>query len=248
MAVSNGSQFQYNLNAFLSACRSVTFVFQKSMSPIARFDDWYAARQVEMRADPAMRFFLELRNISQHEGPVSLVGGSTLAPPGWTYRFAGNREAVPAELVGRDAARACADQLIKVARLLAEFLELFRHEACLHAAVTAEGMAWLGFALEDVTDLLGLPPGYLDVGPDVPLEEKLRLVRRELDPIDADAIRRLAAGQFLRDGEPLTIEHTGGRDLTDDIAALIESGKVAGGDPRTVFLTAIGRRIQDLES
>ena len=78
LAVSNGPEFRYNLNAFLSACRSVTFVLQKAMSPMAGFGDWYAARRAEMRVDAAMGFFLELRNISQHEGPVSVVGGSTL--------------------------------------------------------------------------------------------------------------------------------------------------------------------------
>ena len=169
-----------------------------------------------------------------------------LGPPGWTYRFAGNREAVPAELIGRDATRACADQLIKVARLLAAFLESFPQESCPHAAITPEGFERLGLTLDDVAGLLGLPSGYLDVRSDIALEEKLRPIRREIDPIDADAVRRLAAGQFLRGGEPLVIEDTGGRDLTDDIARLIETREVPGGNHRMVFLTAIGRRIQDL--
>lgn len=72
LACSNGAELRYNLNAFLSACRSVTFVLQKSMAPVDGFKPWYAARQAEMRADAAMGFFLELRNISQHEGPVSI--------------------------------------------------------------------------------------------------------------------------------------------------------------------------------
>lgn len=247
LATSGGSEFHYNLNAFLSACRSVTLVLQKSMAQVADFGTWYAARRVEMRDDRAMGFFLELRNISQHEGAVSVVGGSTL-DQGWTYRFAGNREAVPAELVGRDATCACADHLIKVARLLAAFLDSFPHESCIYAAITREGIERLGLTLDDAAALLGLPSGFLDVGPGFSLEEKLRFIQREFDPIDADAVRRLAAGQILRGGGPLLIENAGGRDLTDDIAALIENGEVVGCDPRTVFLTAIGRRIHDLES
>src|SRR5688572_26098150 len=88
VASENSLEFQFNLNAFLSACRSVTFVMQKSMSRVPAFADWYRARQDEMRLDAAAGFFLELRNIAQHEGPVSYVGGSTMKPGRWSHRFA----------------------------------------------------------------------------------------------------------------------------------------------------------------
>jgi hypothetical protein len=72
MTRSHGAELGYNLNAFLAACRSVTFVMQKSLSKVAGFDAWYDSWRRRMKADPAMGFFLELRNISQHEGPVSM--------------------------------------------------------------------------------------------------------------------------------------------------------------------------------
>lgn len=247
LTTSCGSEFGYNLNAFLSACRSTTFVMQKSLSHVTGFGAWYDDRRRLMRADPAMGFFLELRNISQHEGPVSYVGGSIPHPPGWTYRFAGNREAVPAALIGRDVAAACGEHLAKLAGAIAEFRSTFPHESCLHSALSAEGICRLRYSLDDVGALLGLPPGYLDVEYDVPIEEKLRLLRREFDPIDLDALNRLVDGRFQRGGEDFAFGTSSGRDLTDDIAGLIESGDEAGRVPRMAFLMAIGRRIQKID-
>lgn len=245
---SNGAELGYNLNAFLAACRSVTFVMQKSLSKVAGFDAWYDGQRQEMKADPAMGFFLELRNISQHEGPVSYVGGSVPSPPGWTYRFAGNREAVPLVLVGRDIAAACAEHLAKVAGVVNEFRTAFPHESCIHAALTTEGLARLGYSLDDVGALLGLPHGYLDVGATIAVEDKLRTLRREFDPIEADALKRLVQGRFEHRGERLIFAASTGTDLTDDVARLVEGGEEEPLVPRLAFLTAIGRRIQDIDA
>jgi hypothetical protein len=240
--------FRYNLNAFFSACRSVTFVLQKSMSGVRGFRGWYDTSRKQMKADPAMGFFLELRNVSQHEGPVSIVGGSISRPPGWSYRFAGNRESVPSTLIGRDVAAVCAEHLVKVARLLGEFLAAFPCESCIHAALTPDGMQKLGFSLDDAGRLLGLPAGYLGIVGDIPLAEKLRLLRCEFDSIDTDALQRIMLGQFQRDGEPLIFAASTGNELTDDIAALIESGDEVSSVPKMAFLTAVGRRIQAIDS
>lgn len=247
LTTSSGSEFGYNLNAFLSACRSATFVMQKSLSHVTSFGAWYDDRRRLMKSDPAMGFFLELRNISQHEGPVSYVGGAIPHPPGWTYRFAGNREAVPAALVGCDVAAACGEHLTKLASVVAELRSALPHESCLHSALSAQGIRHLGYSLDDVGVLLGLPPGYLDVGKDIPIEHKLRVLRRELDPIDVDGLERLAQGRFQRGGERLAFASSSGHDLTDDIAGLMESGDGAERVPRVAFLTAICRRIQEID-
>ena len=41
----HGDAFTYELNAFLSAARSVTFYLQKEMAGIPLFEDWWASRQ-----------------------------------------------------------------------------------------------------------------------------------------------------------------------------------------------------------
>jgi hypothetical protein len=75
---SRGHAHSFGLNAFLSAARSVTFLIQKERSKAPTFADWWDARRAGMRNDQAMRFFLDLRNYSQKEGRVAILGrGST---------------------------------------------------------------------------------------------------------------------------------------------------------------------------
>jgi hypothetical protein len=187
---SDGLQFQFELNAFLSASRSVTFILQKAMSDVPGFAAWYEQQQALMKADAAMRFFLELRNISQKQGPVSFVGGS-LPGGGWTYRFVGRPHAVPKDLVGLDIGACCARHLAKLANLLLECVRAFPFNTCPVRAFTEEGMARLEYSWLDVETAIGLPPGYTDVG-DFPTAEKLRILSREIEPLD----RRLLLPKF----------------------------------------------------
>mgnify|MGYP001191713187 CR=1 FL=1 len=247
MTRTNGLEYKFNLNAFLSASRSVTFVLQKSMSNVSGFDDWYRNRRTEMRADSAMAFFVELRNISSHEGPVSMVGASLPEPPYWTYRFAGNREAVPNVLIGQDVAKSCAAYLTKLAKLLQEFAAAFPYDCCITSALTPDGIRVLRYSLEDVCGVLGLPSGFLEAGEDIPLVDKLRLLAKEFDPIDMTVVETIAAGQFANSGETLTFSDTHGSDLTDDIAKLIETRDPIASNLRMAFLSVIGKRIQDIE-
>jgi len=154
----NGLEFQFELNAFLSASRSVTFALQKAMSDVPGFSSWYGQQQTAMKADAAMRFFLELRNISQKQGPVSFVGGSLLGG-GWTYRFVGGPHTVPEELVGRDIGACCGAHLAKLANLLLECSSAFPFHSCPGRAFTEEGMLALGYDWQDVEAAIGLPPG-----------------------------------------------------------------------------------------
>jgi hypothetical protein len=59
--------FKYNLSAFLSAARSVTFYTQKEFARVPDFELWYATEQEAMRRDPIMPFFLEARNRTLHQ-------------------------------------------------------------------------------------------------------------------------------------------------------------------------------------
>ena len=47
----NRQRFEYNLSAFLSAARSVTFVLQKESSKNPDFDEWYGKKQMQMKRD-----------------------------------------------------------------------------------------------------------------------------------------------------------------------------------------------------
>jgi hypothetical protein len=92
-----GDALGFELNAFLSAARSVTFLIQKEMSKVPGFTDWWDARRNEMRDDKAMRFLLDLRNYSQKAGRVAIFSqGSTSRR--WSHWFASGTVIVPDSL------------------------------------------------------------------------------------------------------------------------------------------------------
>ncbi len=243
---SYGLAFQFELNAFLSASRSVTFVLQKVMSEVPGFAAWYEHQQILMKADAAMRFFLDLRNISQKQGPVSFVGGS-LPGGGWTYRFVGRPLPVPEDLVGRDISACCAAHLGKLANLLLECVRTFPVHSCPGRAFTEEGMEALGYSWRDVEAAIGLPPGDTDGG-DTPGAEKLRILSREVEPLDIASIERIAEGDLRADGAPIEFPASSGTDLVDDIAAMTAPRGGASRHPRNVFVNAVLKRINDIES
>lgn len=193
-----------------------------------------------------MRFFLALRNVSQKQGPVSYIGGSMFGG-GWSYRFVSKSEPVPAELAGRDICECCADHLKKIAQLIFECHRKFPFDSCPGHAFTEEGMKALGYSMADIESALGLPPGYIDAV-DFPIAEKLRVLSREIEALDTKYLERLASGDFRSQGTPLRMHKSTGRDLVDDIAAIIESDAHGQGHPREIFLKAIAKRISDLES
>jgi hypothetical protein len=242
MRRAGGLSFQFELNAFLAACRSVTLLLQKSFAEVPGFARWYEDRQTEMRADRAMKFFLELRNLSQHAGPVSYVGGACL-DGGWTYRFVHASERVPETLQGRDIVACSAEHLQKTARIIAVCSAAFPYSACPARAFSPEGMAQLGYEMVDAERAIGLPPGYSDV-PGFEAEVKLRYLRRELEPLDQDTLDRMASGTFMDGEEAMTFRVSLGRDLVDDVADLIDPRDPGGTDMRTIFLRAVGARIQ----
>jgi hypothetical protein len=63
----NRKVFVFNLEAFLSTSRSVTFVLQKEFKDDPRFEKWYSLKQEEMKRDELMEFFVTMRDISIHE-------------------------------------------------------------------------------------------------------------------------------------------------------------------------------------
>ncbi len=238
-----GDEFTFNLNAFLSASRSVTFVMQKCLAGVPDFDRWYERQRAHMRADEAMQFFLTLRNISQKQGPVAIVGGGSLRRRS-TYRFVSVGVKVPQELAHRDVARCCADHLQKLAQVVVDFYNQCPFHACVGRALTVEGMRALGYSLHDVVELLGLPPGYTEVGEKFPIGQTLGVLGSEVDAIDPALLNRLANGEFLRDGAPIHFEQETGADLIDTVARMIDENSPAARNPRQLFLSAVVERIR----
>ncbi|MGR9327438.1 hypothetical protein ACU8OT_29265 (plasmid) [Rhizobium leguminosarum] len=153
---------------------------------------------------------------------------------------------LPEELTGRDIGACCAAHLAKLANLLLECVKAFPFQSCPYRAFTEEGMAALRYDWRDVEAAIGLPPGYTDVG-NFPAGDKLRILSRQIEPLDTASIQRIATGQLLGRGGELQFHASSGADLIDDIAAMITPDKDPGGHPRDLFLGAILKRINDIE-
>jgi hypothetical protein len=57
-----------SIRAAVVDIRRVTFVLQTLSSRVEGFDDWYAPIQDSLRADPLMRYFVDLRNETEKRG------------------------------------------------------------------------------------------------------------------------------------------------------------------------------------
>lgn len=59
---------------FINNSRSVTFALQKIENKVVGFKDWYKKYQDQMKADPLMKFFKDLRDDIVHEGKLDVSG------------------------------------------------------------------------------------------------------------------------------------------------------------------------------
>lgn len=237
LLTSEGLTFQFELNAFLSASRGVTLILQKTMSTVPGFASWYDRQRAKMKADASMAFFVSLRNFSQKEGPVAIVAASG-PRGGWTYRFVGEAAEVPEGLKRRDVRVCCAAHLVKLAGLLLECDRAFPFHSCPARAFSEDGKAALGYSWRDVEVATGFPPGYTEVA-NLPAAEKLRILRREIEPLDTASIQRISQGDLRADGAQLTFPASDGTGLADDLVTAMERCGAAGRHPREAFVSAI---------
>ena len=185
-----GLEVGYNLNAFLSASRAVTFLVQKEMSRVPGFAEWWADRQLEMRADPAMRFFVELRNFSQKAGRVRFESmGSGLERSTYRHVFRDGSIKVPEEVGRIDALDACRLHLAKIACVVLAGMDTFPYHTCPRKAVSPAGIAALGLNTDELDQHLGYPRGFSRSLGDGEMQSFF--LAKHFDEVDREAIEFL---------------------------------------------------------
>ena len=224
-----GEAIGYDLNAFLSAARSVTFLLQKEFSKVEGFAEWWRKEQAVLRDDPAARFFIELRNYSQKEGRISLVGGglrnrTATRSLRWSYRFAGTSKAVPPSLVNRDIVDCCREHLAKLARLVLRFSDAFPFHSCPSRALTPEGVKVLGIDIDEAFATLGYPEGWTQLASHRSGDEQIGLLARHVDAVDFRSIRRLSKFK----PRPSAANDEFGERLTQSMVAALERRRDEG--------------------
>nr|CBH38659.1 hypothetical protein BSM_21360 [uncultured archaeon] len=59
-------EFYYNLSAFLAAARSITYYMQKQYRHRNGFSKWYCPKQIDMEADPELKYLNKARAEAIH--------------------------------------------------------------------------------------------------------------------------------------------------------------------------------------
>ena len=65
-SLNNPQILGFNLSAFITAARTVTWFMQKEYSANPKFKTWYEAKQKEMKEDSVCKFFHNLRTANIH--------------------------------------------------------------------------------------------------------------------------------------------------------------------------------------
>ena len=173
--------FSYNLSAFSSAARSITFSLQAVMCKYPNFDTWYAAQQSGLKSNELAKYFVNLRNHMQKVGdaPVRHAGA---------IRFGKLRSS--AHFIDVEGLKGAPDgEVLQLSeRYLIEILKVIH--LCFKdywqyidpsAIFTERGLSLLGWSIEDIEEAFGLPRGWTDVpynGSDKNFQ-RLRLLRRQ---------------------------------------------------------------------
>lgn len=63
LSYQDAEDFRDTLNSAIQALRNVTFMLQAAKAQLPGFNDWYAAEQEAMRADPVLRWLVDARNM-----------------------------------------------------------------------------------------------------------------------------------------------------------------------------------------
>ena len=156
-------EFGFLFSAFVSAARSTTFCLQTTMSGYPKFDEWYSPRQLRLKESSLATFFVELRNHIQKVGspPLFYSGSSRDGVLEWTSEF----------LPTPDLQNVPAGDVVELSeayfRLLLEILRecYIDYQAYIdpRATFTKEGLAELGWSIEDLEESLGFARGWTDI-------------------------------------------------------------------------------------
>ncbi|TFH32677.1 MAG: hypothetical protein E4G99_12445 [Anaerolineales bacterium] len=185
----NLKESSFNLSAFLSAARSITFCLQASLNDIEGFKEWYEAQQAILAANALARFFLEARNLSQKVGYYPLRGGRV-------HRDASGARRVelyfaPLEDNGlapeADVVTACEAHFRNLLEVAVDCYKTFGSIIDPEQYYTVESMKKLGFTVEDLEVNLGFPPGWTEVT-GLSIKDRIALLRDHAPKVSVDWI------------------------------------------------------------
>lgn len=201
----------YNLSAYLSACRSITFVLQSAMGNVDGFREWYETKQKEMSENQLAKFFHNARNESQKVGIYHVKRGhsyidksgnvkmrfffqnATLSNNNKTYETTILEMLLKAELgesdyeSSEDVSTLCKTHFKFILGIIFECFSKFGSAIDPIKYYTLDNINRLGLSIEDIEESLGYPRGWTEVK-GISQEKRLELIRNHqpdsfIDPI-----------------------------------------------------------------
>jgi len=168
------------VDAFVSACRSITLSMQAVINGVAGFKAWYAPRMQLLGKNPLAQFFSRYRNVSIHIGDTVVHGGTSFIDR------EGNRVTqyffmpipdipnVPSE----DVLSICKTHFTNLVSLVYDAFEKFRYKLDDRWYYTEDHFRQMGKSFDDAVEELGFPREWLAASSELPEPERWRVLRR----------------------------------------------------------------------
>lgn len=162
-------------DAFVSACRSVTFSLQAVCQEITGFESWYGDEQRRIKADKLCAFFNNYRTASVHVGCTPVLAGA--GSRGESHYFFMPTHDIP-EVPEADVLTACRNYFTSIVGLVFRLYARFPTDLDDRWHYTKEHYDSKGLAIEDASESLGFPRTWATLdGSEVDLLHKWRTLR-----------------------------------------------------------------------
>lgn len=180
---------QFYLSAFMSACRSITFSLQASLSDLEGFAGWYEIKQKELKKNKLAKFFLISRNESQKVGFFTIGGGSSYTDEMGNSKIKFNfqrlaptsNDYIPEE----DVVTACEMHFKNILNLILDVFLKFGNHIDSKQFFTMENLEKSGLTIEDFELQAGYPARWTKA---IPLNERVRILRDSQPAPDIDRV------------------------------------------------------------
>ena len=200
---------RYFFSAFVSACRSVTFALQASLSGVSEFEEWYESVRDQLKTDPLAPYFCEVRNDVIHTGinPLNRVGVEHLREHLSRQLRGSNQSHILVVSSPRGASSGVLVDAILASTNYFESLVSIVFE-CYKRFVTTVDPRWyfteahfraIGKTLGDALEELGFPPAWLAAVPRGNTREAWRVLRAQQPRCQINDLFAKYLGQVIPD-------------------------------------------------
>jgi len=146
-------------DAFVSACRSITFSMQSVINEVPGFKDWYSPRMDALKRDRISAFFNAYRTASIHIGDTVVRGGTSFRGADGKRHHQYFFMAIPdvAQVPSEDVLTICKSHFINLLSLVYDALATFLYQLDDRWYFTEDYFQKMGKSFDDAIAEVGLP-------------------------------------------------------------------------------------------